>query len=287
MVLNSNIAVLNSLETSRESKKQLDNSTAKLASGLRINKSSDDGSGLAVADKLRTQTSSMSQSIANGNSAIALLELADKSMGEQSNILDVIKGKLVQAKTATTSDEGRAMIQGDIRSLLEQVDNIGINTHYNGTYLLVERERDTRDLTYSDVGAIEGIKFHLGEFAEDTVRGPIGVKATSDGLALDGLFSTELTAQTSGDYMSIVDDAIDTLNNWRAEYGAVRNQVESSVKNMMTRKTDLQAAESTIRDVDYAKESADFSTKNILSQTGSFTISQANNIKSNMLNSLQ
>lgn len=287
MVLNSNISALNSVKVSQETTKQLNGSTEKLSSGLRINKSADDGSGLGIADNLRTQSTSISQAIDNGNSAAKLLQLADKAMAEQSNILDILKQKLIQAKTDTTSPEGRKMIQTEIRKLLEQIDHIGINTNYNETYLLVEREKGSRDLSYSDVGAVEGVKFHMGEDAKDTVQGPSGIKATSDGLGLEGLYTSELTTDVAGEYMGKIDDALHLLNEWRGDYGSIQKQIESSVRNLMTQETNLKAAESIIRDVDYAKESANFSHKNIISQAGSFTISQSNNIKTNMLNSLR
>ena len=287
MVLNTNISALNSVKIGQETNKQMQNSVEKLSSGTRINKSADDSSGLAIADNLRTQASAVKQSIDNGNSAAKLLQLADKAMAEQSNILDIIKQKLVQAKTDTTSEEGRDMIESEIKKLLEQLDKIGINTNYNETYLLVEREKGSRNLTYSDVSPVEGIKFHMGEDAKDIVTGPKGVKATSDGLGLEGLYSTELTTEVAGDYMSKIDDALDILNEWRGDYGSIQKQVESSVRTMLTQETNLKAAESVIRDVDYAKESSNFSQKNILSQAGSYALSQSNNVKSSMFTLLK
>lgn len=287
MVLNTNISALNSVKVGQENNKQMNGSVEKLSSGLRINKSADDSSGLGIADNLRTQTTAIAQSIDNGNSAAKLLQLADKAMAEQSNILDIMKQKLIQAKTDTTSPEGRKMIEVEVKKLLSQIDHIGINTNYNETYLLVGREKGSRDLSYNDVGPVEGLKFHMGEDAKDTVDGPNGIKATSDGLGLEALLTNELTTELAGEYMGKIDDALHTLNEWRGEYGSIQNQVESSVRNMLTQETNLKAAESIIRDVDYAKESASFSHKNILSQTGSFTIAQANNVKTNMLNSLR
>src|SRR5574344_1378388 len=86
--------------------------------------------------KLRTQATSIKQGIDNGNSAVALLQIADKSMAEQSNILDTVKAKLIQANTATTSADGRESIRKDIDKLLNQLDNIAKQTNYNCTYLL-------------------------------------------------------------------------------------------------------------------------------------------------------
>ncbi|MGE4463318.1 MAG: flagellin, partial [Arcobacter sp.] len=107
MRINTNVSSLTAQEAAQNTTKSITTSLEKLSTGLRINKASDDASGLAIADKLRTQATSINQGISNGNSAVALLQIADKSMGEQSNILDTIKAKLIQANTDTTSDEGR------------------------------------------------------------------------------------------------------------------------------------------------------------------------------------
>ena len=103
MRINTNISSLGAQEAAKNTNNSIASSLEKLSTGLRINKASDDASGLAIADKLRTQVTSINQGISNGNSAIALLQIADKSMGEQSKILDTIKSKLIQANTDTTS----------------------------------------------------------------------------------------------------------------------------------------------------------------------------------------
>ena len=114
MRINTNVASLVAQENAANTQFKLSSSLEKLSSGLKINKAADDASGLAIADKLRTQGTSIDQGIANGNSAVTLLQIADKSMSEQSNILDTIKAKLIQANTDTTSDDGRESIRKDI-----------------------------------------------------------------------------------------------------------------------------------------------------------------------------
>ncbi|RXJ75117.1 flagellin, partial [Aliarcobacter skirrowii] len=136
MKINTNVSSLTAQEAATNTNNSIKNSLEKLSSGLKINKASDDASGLAIADKLRTQVTSINQGIANGNSAIALLQIADKSMAEQSNILDTIKAKLIQANTDTTSDDGRTAIAKDVAKLLQQLNNIAEQTNYNGTNLL-------------------------------------------------------------------------------------------------------------------------------------------------------
>ncbi|WP_457921482.1 flagellin N-terminal helical domain-containing protein, partial [Aliarcobacter skirrowii] len=110
MKINTNVSSLTAQEASTNTNNSIKNSLEKLSTGLKINKASDDASGLAIADKLRTQVTSINQGVANGNSAVALLQIADKSMAEQSTILDTIKAKLIQANTSTTSTAGRVAI---------------------------------------------------------------------------------------------------------------------------------------------------------------------------------
>ena len=136
MRINTNVSALTALEANKQSNTTLSKSLERLSTGLRINKASDDASGLAIADKLRTQANGLNQAVSNGNSAVTLTQIADKAMAEQSNILDVIKQKLIQAGTATTSAEGIEAIAKDISKLMDQIDNIAKQTTYNGTELL-------------------------------------------------------------------------------------------------------------------------------------------------------
>jgi flagellin len=283
MIINTNVSSLTAQEASKNTSNSLSGSLEKLSTGLKINKASDDASGLAIADKLRTQATSLNQGVDNGNSAVTLLQIADKSMSEQSSILDTIKAKLIQANTATTSDDGRAAIAGDIEKLLEQLDNIAEQTNYNGTALL------QADVGTAGTGTMTGLDFQVGETSTDIIS--VGnIQSNTTGLGLTGLASAvagTLTATAAAAYQTTVDDAITSLNEFRAEIGSTQTQVESAVRNLMTQSTNVAAAESIIRDVDYAEESANFNKQNIISQAGSYAISQANSVQENVLKLLQ
>jgi flagellin len=292
MRINTNVSSLTAQEASQNTSKTLTTSLEKLSTGLRINKASDDASGLAIADKLRTQASSIKQGIDNGNSAVTLLQIADKSMSEQSNILDTIKSKLIQANTATTSKDGRAAIAGDVKKLLEQLDNIAEQTNYNGTALLQHAVGSAA----TAVGSMAGLKFQIGESKADVISfgtiqsnsaglGSLSVLKTAVTSAMGG--GSSLTATIAASMQGKVDVAITELNKYRAEIGSTQNQVESAVRNLMTQATNVKAAESIIRDVDYAQESANFNKQNIISQAGSYAISQANAVQQNVLRLLQ
>ena len=282
MRINTNISSLTAQEAAQNTSKSVTGSLEKLSTGLRINKASDDASGLAIADKLRTQATSINQGISNGNSAVALLQIADKSMGEQSNILDTIKAKLIQANTDTTSTEGRDSIGKDVKKLLEQLNNIAKQTNYNGRQLISNA---------AGTAASSSHVFQVGEKSSDTIT--MGaVNANTTGLVLGALSgaigaSGTLSKANAATGQSLVNTAINTLNGYRGDIGSTQNQVESAVRNLMTQATNVKAAESIIRDVDYAAESANFNKQNIISQAGSYAISQANAVQQNVLRLLQ
>ena len=285
MRINTNIASMQAHEAARNTSNNLSSSLEKLSSGLRINKASDDASGLSIADKLRTQASSIGQSISNGNSAVALTQIADKAMAEQSNILDIVKTKLIQAGTDTTSEEGRTAIGKDINKLLDQLNNIAKQTNYNGTNLLQA----------SDGTSATALTFQMGETSTDTIATTAGVKANVSGLGLEAIKSgaasggaaATFSAGAARSYMATIDTALNTLNGWRADFGSTQNQLESAVRNQMTQQTNIKAAESVIRDVDYAAESANFNKQNIIAQAGTYAMSQANAVQQNVTRLLQ
>lgn len=280
MRINTNISALSAQEAATKTNFNIQSSLEKLSSGLRINKASDDASGLAIADKLRTQVTSINQGIANGSSAVSLLQIADKSMDEQSKILDTVKAKLVQANTATTSSAGRESIRKDVEKLLTQLDNIASQTNYNGTKLLEGA---------TSAAASDALDFQVGENSSDKIT-MSAVQANTDGLGLStlkGLAANGLTTTIAAAQQTIVDSAITSLNAYRGDVGSTQNQVESAIRNLMTQSTNISAAESIIRDVDYAKESSNFNKQNIISQAGAYALSQSNASQQNVLRLLQ
>lgn len=292
MQLNLEVSAMTVRESLYSSSYQTKSSLDKLSTGLHINKASDNPSGLSIADKLRTQASSISQGIENINSGIALTQITDKAMSEQSNILDVIKQKLIQASTATTSLDGANAISKDISKLLEQIDNIAKQTTYNGQLLL--------QLSAGGNGGTGISTFQVGTFASDTIQLNSGIASNNSGLGMSAVAGA--TSAGSGTFgvntitgtatsaqivaralMDDVDDSLTKLNSWRADIGSTQSQLESSKRNLDTSVTNLKNAESVIRDTNYAKESSNFSKSNINAQAGAYALSQANALQENVL----
>jgi len=286
MRINTNVASMNAREANANTNVQLSSALEKLSSGLRINKASDDASGLSIADKLRTQASSIGQGISNANSAVSLTQIADKAMGEESNLIDILKTKLLQAATATTSTAGHDAIAKDVTKLLDQINNIATQTNYNGIQLLQNGSAVGGSTT-------TGLNFQVGETSSDTISSGGGVRANVSGLGLTALHTfasaggANLSAANASAQLDELDTALNRLNTWRADFGSTQNQLESATRNMMTQQTNIKAAESVIRDVDYAGESANFNKQNIISQAGTYAMSQANSVQQNVLRLLQ
>ncbi|QNF77278.1 flagellin [Campylobacter vulpis] len=163
--INTNVAALNAKANSDLNSKSLDASLARLSSGLRINSAADDASGMAIADSLRSQASTLGQAINNGNDALGILQTADKAMDEQLKILDTIKTKATQAAQDGQSLKTRTMLQADINRLMEELDNIANTTSFNGKQLLS--------------GGFINQEFQIGSSSNQTIKATIGATQSS------------------------------------------------------------------------------------------------------------
>jgi len=158
--INTNVAALNAHNNGVVNNRALDSSLSKLSSGLRINSAADDASGMAIADSLRSQASSLGQAVRNANDAQSIIQIADKAMDEQIKILDTIKVKSIQAAQDGQSRASRIALQNDITRLMESLDNIANTTAYNGQSLLS--------------GSFTNKEFQVGAYSNETVTASIG-----------------------------------------------------------------------------------------------------------------
>jgi len=260
---------------------QTNSTLNRIATGIAINQASDDASGLAIATQLMAEGNALGRAVENTNSGIAMMQIADKSIGEQSNILNTVQEKLVQASTATTSAEGRDALFQDIQKLMDQFDNIASQTNYNGTSLL---QQSSTDNSASDTQT-----FQAGTTEADTISST-GIQANSQGVGLNALVnetSANFTADVARGYLGDVENALSQLNEFRSEIGYTTNQLESATRNLMTQETQTEIAKAAILDTDFAKESANFSSQNVISQAGAYSVAQANATQANVLRLLQ
>jgi len=237
-------------------------SVEKLSSGLAINKASDDASGLAIASQLGVQKSSLSQSIENTTSGIAVANIAQGGISNQQAILQEINTLTLQAMNGTTSAEGRDAISEQIGKYIEQYDQIANSTTYNGEQLLKTAGEVSDDMSIVGEDAIVEISKADTTSISDSLKSFLNDFAT-DPNAREGMLDS-------------VNQGMAQLSSYASDYGSASNQLESMTRNYMAQETNTARSQSTIMDIDYSKEVSDFSKTNLLTQIGYMMQTQAN-----------
>lgn len=203
--INTNISAMTAHTSGIANNRELSSSLEKLSSGLRINKAADDSSGMAIADSLRSQASTLGQAVNNANDAIGIIQIADKAMDEQLKLLDKIKVKATQAAQDGQTSDSRMALQKDIRRMMEQLDNIAKTTTFNGQSLLN--------------GSFTNKEFQIGAYSNQTINATIG--ATESGkIGHVRVETSEISAAGSGVLkFSVAGDTV-TLENVTISTGA-------------------------------------------------------------------
>ena len=204
--INTNVNALNTHANAVSNNTDLSKSLNKLSSGLRIQTAADDASGLSIADSLRSQASALGQAIANGNDAIGIIQVADKAMDEQLKVLDTIKTKATQSAQDGQTTQSRQALQADIVRLMEELDNIGNTTSFNGQQLLN--------------GTFSNKEFQIGAYSNQTVKASIGA-TTSDKIGLTRFESSKLLTVGAAGAISITFLNVDGVNNVKAQAATI------------------------------------------------------------------
>ena len=278
--INTNIGAMNAHMYAAQNNVGLDKSLASLSSGLRINKAADDAAGLSIANKLSAQSQGLGQAISNGNDGIGLIQTIDGAMDEMSTISKRVRVLAVQASNDTQDTASRSYIQKEVDALYQEFNDINSSTRFNGIKVLD--------------GSMNGgdFVFHVGAYANETQTVSIGSNTMIDLHILGGVSGPLLppdvtTRATAENLVLIMDEVGQGIDSRRATLGAAQNKLESTVRNISVTQVNITAAESQIRDVDFAAESAKFAKHNILAQSGSYAMSQANTVQQNVLRLLQ
>ena len=264
--INTNIGAMNAHMHALNNNRGLDQSLSSLSSGLRINKSADDASGLAIANKLSAQKEGLGQAIRNSNDGIAMLQTADGAMQELDNIAKRMRTLAVQGANDTQDTTSRSYIKKELDELTNEFNHIISSTTFNDKNLLD--------------GSQTTINIQIGHKAADGKDVHIATVANMAGQNVD----TVTNAQGS---ISNLDAVIKSLDGIRADIGADQNSLESNVRNISVTQVNVAAAESNIRDVDFAAESSKLQKHNILAQSGTYAMSQANSVQQNVMRLLQ
>ncbi|MFW5959896.1 MAG: flagellin [Chitinivibrionales bacterium] len=271
MRINHNISAMVTQGSLFKTNRSMSKNMEKLSTGLRINSASDDAAGLGVSENLRTQVRGTNQAKQNSLDGISALQVAEGATNEISAILQRMRELAVQSSNDTLTETERAYTDAEFQQLTTEIDRIAEVTNYNGMDLLstaADRFGETTDGSYLwiDANAVEGV---------DGITVSIDtMTADSNGLELtDDTLSTQ---EDSVNAITAIDQAIDSVNTLRSNLGSYINRLEHTINNLEVSNTNQQSAESTIRDTDFAEVSTQFTKNQILQQSATSMLSQAN-----------
>ncbi len=285
MRINHNISSMITQGSLFQTNRALGKNLEKLSTGLRINRSSDDAAGLGVSENLRTQVRGTAQAKKNALDGISAITIAEGAANEISSILQRMRELAVQSANDTLTSTERSYTNQEFGHLIDEIDRIAAVTNYNGMDLL---SSNTAAGERFGAGGQAGVGSVLWVDANDTVSLDsititIDTLTTADTTGL-GLETDVLTSQTdSVDAITALDEAINSVNTMRSNMGAFINRLEHAINNLDVSNTNQQSAESQIRDVDFAKETADYTKNQILVQSATAMLSQANMIPQSVL----
>jgi flagellin len=273
LVVNSNLSSLNALNNLNRTNGNLSDTFGRISSGLRINKAADDAAGLAVAENLDAGVRSLGMAKRNANDGIAVVQVAEGATNEVAEVLKRMRELAVQSSSETLESTERTYVQAEYEQLHSEIDRIADVTEFNGLKLT--------NATNTTLGVQVGmynttddrISVDFGDISTSGTSG-LGLATASVGLA------SVASAQAAIDS---IDNALDTVNTYRSTYGAVQNRLDSAIRSLDTYSENLKAAESQIRDADFAHEAAEMSKQQIMQQAGTAILGQANQINQGAL----
>jgi len=271
MIINHNMSAINANRVLKFKHWDVNKSTEQLSSGMRINKSGDDASGLAVSEKMRTQIQGLRQAERNAEDGMSFIQTTEGYLDQTSAILQRIRVLAVQSSNGIYTNEDRQLIQVEVSALIDEVDRIASQAEFNKFKLLLG--------DYSRTNPKASMWFHIGANMHQRERVYIGTM-TAEGLSLKektGEFLANLsTADKANRTIGLIDDALQKVAKQRADLGAYYNRLEYASKGLMNAYENIQASESRIRDADMAETMVNFTKDQILVQSGTSMLAQAN-----------
>lgn len=272
--INTNVASLNAQRNLMGTKLGLDKSLEKLSSGYRINRAGDDAAGLAISENLKAQIRGLKQASRNAQDGVSLVQVAEGGLNEISSIMIRLRELAVQAASDTIGPVERQFLNVEYDQLVSETDRIASGTEFNGTKLL----SGTGSVLDFQVGTrndpnIDRLSFDASK--ADANSAALGINLTS--------VADKASAQNS---LAAIDAAIVSVSAMRADFGAIQNRLQSTIGNIAVSTENLSAANSRIRDVDIAEETAEMTKNNILLQAGTSVLAQANQTSNTALSLL-
>ena len=279
MRINTNVSALNSFRNLQMTQKSVSGSMEKLSSGFRINKAADDAAGLGIANQLRGTTRALTQASRNAEQANSVLQIAEGSTSSIQNMLERLKELATQAASDSADADARTRIQAEVDALIDEIDRTVDTTKFQSSNLIGTSAASTAPASMS---------FMIGSSGQYTTNDNVMISLGNMSSQALGSAGTKLSAlKTSGSVqlnsiansqaaLTVVDDAIKSVNGQLGKIGAYQNRIDNAQANLKTAIQNYSAVESVIRDVDMAEEMTKFSKNQILAQAGTAMLAQAN-----------
>jgi flagellin len=264
--VNNNLFSINAQRNLMTVSERLGGNYARLSSGLRIASAADDAAGLGISERMRADIRSYGQAARNAQDGISMVQTAEGALGEVANNLVRMRELAVQSSNGTLTDEDRTALNIEFQALVDEVSRIADEANFNGLELL------------NDAAATAGnYSIQVGINAATGGNQTIDVELIDAGATGLGINAAGVSSIANAELaLAAVDGAIDDVNTHRASLGAAQNRISSALRSILNTKENLSAAESRIRDVDVAAESADLARNSILQQAATSILAQAN-----------
>ncbi len=279
MIINHNMSAIFAQRTSKFNNWNISKNMEKLSSGMRINRAGDDASGLAVSEKMRAQIRGLKRAEKNAQDGISFIQTTEGYLQESQDILQRMRELAIQSSNGVYTSEDRMQIQVEVSQLVDEINRIASHAQFNGLNMLTGRfgkPMGENSITGS-------MWLHIGANMDQRERVYIGTM-TAQGLGIQGLgakphaatFISIATPDNANISLSVIDAALTKVSKQRADLGAYQNRLEYAIQGLSVGAENLQAAESRIRDVDMAEEMVSFTKNQILVQTSTAMLAQAN-----------
>jgi flagellin len=271
MVINHNMSALYANRLLKFKEWDVNKDIEKLSSGQRINKAGDDASGLAVSEKLRSQIRGLNQAERNIENAISFIQTSEGYLAETHDIMHRMRELAVQSANGIYTDEDRMQIQVEVSQLVDEVNRIASQAQFNGMNILTGAfaTQGNREMFFQ-VGANmdQRKRVYIGTMTAQA----LGIQGAQGGAGTISISTPDLANRAIG----IVDTAMRVISKQRADLGAYQNRFEMAAKGVAVAAENMQAAESLIRDTDMAQQMVEFTKNQILTQSGTAMLAQAN-----------
>jgi len=286
MIINHNMSALNAQRNLKIANGDTMSSMEKLSSGMRITKAGDDASGLAVSEKMRAQIRGLQQASRNASDGVSFIQTTEGYLQESTDILHRIRELAIQSSNGIYSAEDRMQIQVEVSQLVDEVDRIASHAQFNGMNMLTGRF--AQDNGFNTPTA--SMWFHIGANMDQREKVYIGTM-TASALGLrqvgSGVIISISTPEQANRNIGVVDGALKVVNKQRADLGAYQNRLEMAIKGIDIGAENLQASESRIRDLDMAAGMVEYTRNQILTQSSTAMLAQANMRGQSVLQLLQ